>query len=74
VSTDLRGFDLIVPCGISGKGVTSLDRALGRRAMLDEVRDRLVVHFAEVFSFEITKTSSQQLAETLRTAPATATV
>jgi lipoate-protein ligase B len=74
VSTDLSGFDLIVPCGISGKGVTSLDRALGRSAVLDEVRDRLVAHFAEVFSFEITKTSSQQLAETLRTAPATATV
>jgi len=74
VSTDLSGFDLIVPCGISGKGVTSLERALGRRAMLEEVRDRLVAHFAEVFSFGITKTSSQQLAETLRTAPATATV
>ena len=74
VSTDLSGFDLIVPCGISGKGVTSLERALGRRALLEEVRDRLVAHFAEVFSLEITKTSSEQLAETLRTAPATATV
>jgi lipoyl(octanoyl) transferase len=74
VSTDLSGFDLIVPCSISGKGVTSLERALGRRVKLEEVRDRLVAHFAELFSFEMTNTSGQQLAETLRTAPATATV
>jgi len=74
VSIDLSGFDLIVPCGISGKGVTSLERALGRRVKLEEVRDRLVAHFAELFSFEMTNTSGQQLAETLRTAPATATV
>ncbi len=30
VSTDLRYFDLIVPCGIAGKRATSLERALGR--------------------------------------------
>ena len=44
------------------------------RMFYDEVRDRLVARFAEVFSFEITKTSSRQLAETLRAAPATAAV
>ena len=30
VSTDLRYFDLIVPCGIAGKRATSLERILGR--------------------------------------------
>ena len=32
VETDLRYFDLIVPCGIEGRGVTSLRRLLGRQA------------------------------------------
>jgi lipoyl(octanoyl) transferase len=74
VSTDLGYFDLIVPCGISGKGVTSLERAIGRSVVLDDVRERLIAHFAEVFAFETTTISIQRLAETLRTAPATATV
>ena len=38
VSTDLRYFDLIVPCGIADKRVTSLERALGRTIPIDEVR------------------------------------
>jgi lipoyl(octanoyl) transferase len=74
VSTDLGGFDLIVPCGISGKGVTSLERELGRSVVLDEARDRLIAHFAEVFGFEAKRINSEELAEALRTAPTTATV
>lgn len=49
VSTDLRYFDLIVPCGIAGKRATSLERALGRAVPDQEVRERLVAHFAEAF-------------------------
>jgi len=49
VSTDLRYFDLIVPCGIAGKRVTSLERALGRSVSTMEVRGRLVAHFANIF-------------------------
>jgi lipoyl(octanoyl) transferase len=74
VSTDLGYFDLIVPCGIAGKGVTSLDRALGRSVPLGEVRDSLVAHFAEVFACETQQVSSEQLAEVLRHAPAAAMV
>src|SRR5215510_6389520 len=44
VSTDLAPFDLIVPCGIRGRGVTSLERLLGRRIDQDEVADRLASH------------------------------
>ena len=40
VSTDLRFFDLIVPCGIAGRRVTSLERALGRTVPVREVRER----------------------------------
>jgi lipoate-protein ligase B len=74
VSTDLGYFDLIVPCGIAGKGVTSLERALGRSVPIDEVRDCIVAHFASVFGFEIKKVGSQELTEALRAAPATAVV
>ena len=49
VCNDLAPFELIVPCGIRGHGVTSLQRLLGRAVSLDEVVDRLAVHFAGVF-------------------------
>ncbi len=49
VTTDLSAFDLIVPCGIRGRGVTSLERLLGRAVPLAEVGDRLARHFAAVF-------------------------
>jgi lipoyl(octanoyl) transferase len=49
VASDLSAFDLIVPCGIRGRGVTSLERLLGRTVPLDEVMDRLAGHFATVF-------------------------
>ena len=53
VSTDLEPFSLIVPCGIRGRGVTSLERLLGRPLPLPEAMDRLAANFAEVFSREL---------------------
>ena len=51
VSTDLTRFALIVPCGITDGGVTSLERLLAPRAApsLAEVAGRFVARFAEVF-------------------------
>src|ERR1700735_1104127 len=49
VSTDLRYFDLIVPCGIVDKRATSLERALGRSVDLNEAEERITRHFGEVF-------------------------
>jgi lipoyl(octanoyl) transferase len=66
VSTDLAYFDLIVPCGISGKGVTSLERALGGPVEMKEARDRVVAHFAEIFGLEMKTVHAVEIAETLR--------
>jgi lipoyl(octanoyl) transferase len=49
VATDLDYFTLIVPCGLADRGVTSLERLLGRPVDRDEVASRLVVHFCAVF-------------------------
>jgi lipoyl(octanoyl) transferase len=49
VTTDLANFDLIVPCGIADRGVTSLTALLGRPLRREEVEDRLATHFGEVF-------------------------
>jgi lipoyl(octanoyl) transferase len=51
VTTDVAYFDLIVPCGIADRGVTSLARLLGRTVDVDEVADRIAANFAEVFDF-----------------------
>jgi lipoyl(octanoyl) transferase len=50
VTTDLDYFNLIVPCGIADRGVTSLARLLGHAVDRAEVDDRIVAHFGEVFA------------------------
>jgi lipoyl(octanoyl) transferase len=49
VATDLRHFDLIVPCGIHDKGVTSLERLLSRSIPMPAVETAVVDAFASVF-------------------------
>jgi lipoyl(octanoyl) transferase len=48
-ATDLSCFDLIVPCGIRDKGVTSLSRLLERPIATEEVADAVVPAFFSVF-------------------------
>ena len=50
VATDLDYFNLIVPCGIAGRGVTSLSKLTGRTVDRREVEDRLIQRFSEVFN------------------------
>ena len=61
VSTDLRQFDLIVPCGIPGARSTSLERILGRAVKIEGVRASLTTHFGEVFGCELQTISRAEL-------------
>lgn len=49
VSTELERFEAIVPCGISDRGVTSIERVTGRRVPLDEIAEAVAGHFGDVF-------------------------
>jgi len=49
VTTDIEFFNLIVPCGIADRGVTSLSKEIGRTPEAAEVEDRFVEQFAAVF-------------------------
>jgi lipoyl(octanoyl) transferase len=49
VATDIEFFNLIVPCGIADRGVTSLAAKLGRAPAMIEVENRFVEQFAHVF-------------------------
>lgn len=53
VSSNLSHYEKIVPCGIRGYGVTSLERLTGRAWTLDEVILPLKNAFCEVFGYEI---------------------
>jgi lipoyl(octanoyl) transferase len=59
VNTDLRYFECIVPCGLHGKGVTSLAKLLGRAVEMEAVTERVVEHFGKVFSLETVETVFQ---------------
>ena len=53
VNTDLRFFDWIVPCGLEGKGVTSLQKLLSRPVSMDRVIEQVIRQFGAVFGLEI---------------------
>jgi lipoyl(octanoyl) transferase len=67
VSTDLRYFDLIVPCGITGRKATSLEKLLERAVTRKEVVQRVVRHFGEVFGLEMREISRDDLLAQLQT-------
>jgi lipoyl(octanoyl) transferase len=74
VSTDLRFFDLIVPCGIADRKATSLEKLLSRKVDSPEVAARLKAHFAEVFGLRIQAATPEDLLEILRKAELPANV
>ncbi len=58
VNTDLSYFDYIIPCGLEGKGVTSLQKELGRDVDMQEVKEKLKQSFAKVFEIGELKVES----------------
>ncbi len=54
VNADLGYFDLMIPCGIKGKAVTSLNVELGQKTVdMDEVKAKLLKHFENLFEAEL---------------------
>ncbi|GIV44653.1 MAG: hypothetical protein KatS3mg035_1776 [Bacteroidia bacterium] len=55
VNTDLTYFQNIIPCGITDKGVTSIQKELGREVLFEEAMQVMKQKFAEVFELEYTQ-------------------
>jgi lipoyl(octanoyl) transferase len=53
VNTDLSHFEFIVPCGIQGKTVTSLEKELGKKIDYEEVKQKIKFHFESIFDCEL---------------------
>src|SRR2546422_820303 len=68
VSTDLRKFDLIVPCGIADRKATSLEKLLGRNVEEKEVAPRIAKHLGKLLGLEMKETSRRELLEKLERA------
>ena len=60
VNADLGYFDNIIPCGIRGKAVTSLNVELGvPQVDLEEVKQKLLKHFKTLFEAELIKEKTE---------------
>ncbi len=66
ISTDLRYFDWIVPCGIAEKRATSLGKLLGRDVAWEEVAPRIVAHLGHELDRATQPASAEGLAAILR--------
>ena len=49
VNTDLNYFNYIIPCGIQNKQVTSLEKELGRKIQMEEIKEKAKKYFCEIF-------------------------
>ena len=65
VNPDLSYFRHIVPCGIEGLVVTSMESVLGRPVSLEDVGDSLARHFSRLFNREMTEIGPERLKETI---------
>lgn len=61
ISNDLGYFDNIIPCGIFHKGVTSMERLLGREIDIEEVKNLVLKNFETVFSASLEKLNYDKL-------------
>jgi lipoyl(octanoyl) transferase len=68
VSTDLRNFELIVPCGIADCKATSLEKLLGRNLGEKEVSTRIANHLGELLGLEMKEAPRKELLKKLEQA------
>jgi len=66
VNTDLSFYDLIVPCGIVGRGVTSMQMLLSRPLDMSEIAEKFRDEFGRVFNREMVRISEPGLREELK--------
>jgi lipoate-protein ligase B len=66
VSTDLSYYDLIVPCGIVGKSVTSMQKHLSRTVDLQEAASQYIAEFGALFNRRMIITDDRALRDELR--------
>ena len=53
VNADLKYFDYIVPCGISDKAVTSIEKELGEQVSMADVQNKLKDHIGRLFQMQL---------------------
>ena len=53
INSDLSYFENIIPCGIRGKKVTSLENEIGKKIALNEVKNKLKTHLSSLFEMQI---------------------
>ena len=60
VNVDLNYFNFITPCGIQNKEVTSLEKELGRKISMQEVKEKVAGNFETVFEARISILNKQK--------------
>lgn len=53
VNTDMSYFDHIVPCGITDKAVTSIEKEIGEKVRMEDVKEKLLHHLQSQFEFSV---------------------
>jgi lipoate-protein ligase B len=66
VNTDLSFYELIVPCGIVGRGVTSMQEMLSHPMGMIDVAEQYIPEFSAVFNRNMIKMSEHELVSELR--------
>jgi lipoate-protein ligase B len=63
VNPDLSHYALIVPCGISGRGITSLSLLLGKPISTRKIREQLIHHYAAVFNLNTREITREEITQ-----------
>jgi lipoate-protein ligase B len=66
INTDLSFYELIVPCGIIGKGVTSMQKQLNSMLNASEVAERYLLEFSSVFNRRLIRMREHELYQEIR--------